>query len=75
MSREHGNEEDEEFNEDTYLISDTNASKISKVKTEEALISSLLARIISLKVTQAVIFSINTYKKDIIEVANDNKTN
>ena len=41
LAKEHRNEEDEEFKEDTSLISDTNESKISKVKREEALISSL----------------------------------
>ena len=54
-------------------INDTNESKHSKGKTEEALINSLLAKHFSLKVTQAVIFSINTYKQDIIAVGKEKK--
>ena len=56
------NEEDEEFKKDTSEINNTNESKISKGKTEEYLISSLLSKNVSLKVTQAVLFSTNTYK-------------
>ena len=33
LAKEHGNEEDEEFREDTSEINDTNESKISKGKT------------------------------------------
>ena len=73
LPKEHENQEDKEFKEDTSEINDTNESKLSKYKTEEALISSLLANIFSLKVTQAVIFSINTYKQDMIAVGNKNK--
>ena len=73
LAKERENEEDEEFKYDTPEINDTNESKISKVKTEEALIISLLAKTFSLKVTQAVIFSINTYEQDIIAVGNENK--
>ena len=47
--------------------------KISKDKIEETLISSLLAKTFSLKVTLAVIFSINTYKQYMIAVGNENK--
>ena len=61
LAREHENEENEEFKDDTSEINDTNESKLSKDKTKEALISSMLAKKISLKVIQAVIFSINTY--------------
>ena len=57
LANEHENEEDEEFKKDTSEINDTNESKSSKCKTAEALISSLLSKTISLKLTQAVIFS------------------
>ena len=70
LTREHENEEDEEFKEDTPEINDTNESKISKGKTGESLIRSKLSKNMSLKVTQAVILSINTYKKYIISVGN-----
>ena len=60
MAKESENEEDEEFKEDTSEINDSNQSKMSKGKTEEAVISSLLAKKFSLKVTQSVILSINT---------------
>ena len=56
LAKEHGNEEDEEFKEDNYEINDTNESKLSKNKTEEALISSLIVKNVSLKLIQAVIF-------------------
>ena len=62
LSKEHENEEDEEFKEDTNEINDTNESKSIKYETKEALISSLLAKHISVKLTQAVIFSIDTHK-------------
>ena len=65
LAKEHENEENEEFKEDTSDINDTNESKLSKDKTEEYSIISLAAKNISLKVTQAVIFTINTYKRDI----------
>ena len=61
LAEEHENEEDEEFKEDTSKINDTNESKMSKDKTEEALIISLLAKHFSLKVIQSVIFSIDTH--------------
>ena len=51
----------------------TNESKISKDKKEEALINCLLAINLSLKVIQAVIFSLNTYEKEMIEVGNNNE--
>ena len=54
-------------------MNDANESKLSKYKTEEYLISSLLAKNFSLKLIQAVNFSINTYKKDMIEFGNENK--
>ena len=47
--KEHENEEDEEFKEDISQINDTNESKLIKDKTEEALISSLLAKNVLLK--------------------------
>ena len=58
MAKEHEKEEDEESKEDTSEINDTNESKLSKYKTKESLISSLLDKHFSLKVIQAVIFSI-----------------
>ena len=73
LTKEHENEEDEEFKEDTSEINDTNKSKTSKDKTKKALIISLLAKTFSLKVIQAVIFSINTYKQDMITVGENNK--
>ena len=73
LVKEHENEEDEEFKEDTSEINDTNESKLIKYKTKEGLISSLLDKNVSLKVIQSVIFSINTYKKDMLVVGNDNK--
>ena len=50
-----------------------NESKLSKYKTKESLIISMLAKILSVKVIQAVIFSINTYGQDTIVVGNENK--
>ena len=44
LAKEHENEEDNELKEDTSEINDTNESKISKVKTEEALISSIWSK-------------------------------
>ena len=44
LAKEHENEEDEEFKGNTDEINDTNKSKLSKDKTKEALISSLLAK-------------------------------
>ena len=44
LAEEYVNEEDEEFKDDTSEINDTNKSKISKGKTEEYVISSLLAK-------------------------------
>ena len=73
LGKEHENEEDEEFKEDNYEINDTNRSKLGKDKTKEALIRNLLAKVILLKVTQAVIFSIDTYKQDMIAAGNENK--
>ena len=73
LAKEHENEEDEEIKEDTSEINDTNESKISKSKTEEAVIIILLAKTFSLELTQAVIFSINTYEQDMIAVGNKKK--
>ena len=70
LSKEHENEQDEESKEDISEINDNNESKLGKDKTKEALIISLLAKIFSLKVTQAVILSINTYEQDMIAVGN-----
>ena len=70
LAKEHENEEYEEFKEDTSEINDTNESKLSKDKIEEALIISLLAKKILLKVIQAVSFSINTYEQYMIAVGN-----
>ena len=61
LAKEHKNEEYEEFKEDTPEINDNNKSETSKDKTKESLISSILAKNVSLKVTQVVIFYINTY--------------
>ena len=55
------------------MISDTNESEISKGKTEEALISSLLEKTFYLKVTQTFVVSINTYKQGMIAVGNEKK--
>ena len=74
LSKEHENEEDEEFKEDTSDINDTNESNLSKDKTKEDIISSLLGKKKSLKVVQAVIFPINTYKLYMIAVGKYNKT-
>ena len=49
LSRENENEEDAKFKEDTSEINDTNESKLSKNKTEEALIISVLAKNVFLK--------------------------
>ena len=57
LAKEHENEEDEEFKEDTSEINGTKESKLGKDKTEEALIISLLEKQIPLKLIQAVIFS------------------
>ena len=73
LAKEHENEEDEEFKEDTSRINDNNESKLSKDKTEEYLISSLLAKKFSLEVIKAVIFFNKTYKKNMIAVGNKNK--
>ena len=62
LAKEHENEEDEEFEKNTSEINDTNEWKMSKDKTEEVRIWSLLDKTISLKVTPAVILSINTYE-------------
>ena len=70
LAKEYENEEDEEFKKYASEINDTNESKISKGKTEEYVVSSLLAKTFSLKLIQAVIFSIDTYKQDIISVGN-----
>ena len=73
LAEEYVNEEDEEFKDDTSEINDTNKSKISKGKTEEYVIRSLLAKTILLKLTQAVIFFIFIYKQDMIAVGEENK--
>ena len=70
LAKEHENEEDEEFKEDTSEINDTNESNIIKLKIEVDVISSLLAKTLSIKVIQAVIVSIDTYEEDIISVVN-----
>ena len=75
LAEEHDNKRDEELKENTSEINDTNESKISKYTTEEDAISSLLAKTFSLKVTQALIFSIYAYKQDMIAFGNDNKRN
>ena len=75
LTKEHENEEDEEFKEDTSEISNTNESKMSKDKTKEFLTRSLLAKKFSLKSSQAVIFSMNTYGQDMIAVGIENKKN
>ena len=72
LAKEHENEEDEEFKEDNSGINDNNKSTLSQDKTKEAFISSLSAKNFMLKVTQAVIFSINTYRQDMIAVGNKN---
>ena len=53
------------------MINYTNESKTIKDKKEEALINRLLAINFSLKVIQAVIFPINTYKQEIIAVRSE----
>ena len=63
MAEEHENEEDEEFKEDNFEINDVNKSKISKVITEEDVISTLLAKSVSVYVIQSVIYSIDTYEQ------------
>ena len=71
--KEHRNEEDEEYSENTPEINDSIKSKGSKGITEEDVIISLLAKTFSLKVIKAVILSIETYKQDMIEVGSENK--
>ena len=73
LSRQHGNEEDEELKEDTSEINDTNESKLEKDKTEEALIRSLLDKYVLPKIIKEFIFYINTYEQDMIEVGNKKK--
>ena len=73
MGKEHENEDDEKFKVYTSKINDTNESKLSKDKTEESLIISMLAKNLCLRVIQAVIFSLNTYEQDMISVGNKNK--
>ena len=63
LTKEHENKEDEEFKEYTYEINETNASKFSKGKSEEDVMSSLLAKHFSLKLIKAVIFSITPTNK------------
>ena len=75
LSKEHENEEDKDFKEDTYEINDTNESKPSKYETEEDLISSLFAKYFSLKLIKSVIFYINTYEQEMIAVGNKNQKN
>ena len=53
-------------------INDTDESKIIKGRTEKYVISNLLDKTFSPKVTQAVIFSNDTYDKDMISVVNKN---
>ena len=73
LAEENENEDNKELKQDTSEINDTNESKISKGKTEEYVVSSLLAKTFSLKLIQAVIFSIDTYEQDIISVGNKKK--
>ena len=73
MDKEHEHKEYEYFKEGNSDMNNTNESKVSKGKTKEALIISLLSKEISLKVTKGVILSINTYKQDMIEVGNKGK--
>ena len=73
LDKEHKNEEDEEYSETTPEINDSIISKISKDITEEYFIISLLDKHFSLKLTKAVILSIDTYKQGMIEVGNENK--
>ena len=54
------------------MINNTNESKISKGKKEEALINRSLAINFTLKVIQVFMFSINTYKQYMIPVGNEN---
>ena len=49
--------------------------KLENFKTEEAVISSLLAKNSFLKVTQSLIFFNTTYKQDMMAVGNENKQN
>ena len=42
LAKEHENDDDEKFKKDTSEINDTNESKVSEHKTEEAFISSLV---------------------------------
>ena len=72
LYKEHENEEDEDFKEDTSEINNTNESKLSKNKTEVSLISRLAAKFFSFKLIQVIIFSINTYEQDMIAVDNKN---
>ena len=50
------------------LLIDTKWDKI-----EEAFVIRLLSKTLSLKIIQAVIFSINTYEQDMISVGNEGK--
>ena len=63
LAKENENEEVEEFKEDIFEINDINESKLSKDDTEEAIISSLLAKIFLPKVIKDVIFYINIYEQ------------
>ena len=67
----HENEDDEEFKEDTSVINTPNESQIIKEKKEEVLINRMLAINFLLKFIQAVIFSMNTYEKEILSVGNE----
>ena len=73
LAEDHENEEDGEFSENTSEINDSNKSKISKRIKEEYIIISLLDKNFSPKVTQAVIFPIDTYGQDILSVGNEKK--
>ena len=75
LAEEHEHEEDEEFSENNSEIKDSNKSKISKGITEEDVIISLLSKIFSIKVIQAVILSIDTYEQDILSFSKRNKKN
>ena len=75
LAEEYENEEDVEFSENTSEINDSNKSKISEVITEEDVIISLLDKLFSLRLIQAVIFFIDTYEQVVLSVGNENKKN
>ena len=72
LAKEHENEEDEEFSENNSEINDSIKSKISKGKTEEDVIISILENFLAQSNPRSY-FSIDTYEKDILSVGNKNK--